>query len=221
MTNESRFNFDETFEVLTGEEPNQKCFTVHRQPFTERSKFLEAATSSRWASGTNKPVDLTEHEPEVFTSYMQCVYHGSVTVPELHRYAGLGCLEDLITLYLLADKLNDFITTNLVADEIIRMSEEVQRVPNSTCVTLAFESTVVASPLRRLCRDYYAHEATVGVLERMKEGVYPFHFVKHVLLEVDRLVRKKAPNDGCARVNCVNREKCYYHQHDDEHPKCS
>lgn len=218
MTNESRFNFDETFEVLTGEKPNQKCFTVHRQPFIERSKFLEAATSSRWASSTKKPVDLTDHEPEAFASYMQCVYHGSVVVPELPKHAGRFCLEGLVTLYLLADKLNDFITTNLVTDEIIRMSEELREIPNMACVTLAFNSTVVGSPLRRLCRDYYAHEAAVGVLESIEEGMLPFNFVKFVLLEMERLARSKV---GCMRLKCVNREECHYHQHDDEHPKCS
>src|SRR4051812_24238625 len=50
MTDGRRFNYKETFKVLTGEKPDQECFTVHRQPFIERSKFLEAATSSRWTS---------------------------------------------------------------------------------------------------------------------------------------------------------------------------
>jgi hypothetical protein len=132
---------------------------------------LEAASSARWTSGT-KPVDLTEHEPEVFETYIQCVYYGTVTSPELPSCKGDDSFKGLITLYLLADKLNDIITTNLVADEIIRTSEDLRKVPNSLCVTLAFDSTVAGSPLRKLCRDYYAHEAAVGVLEGIEEGMF-------------------------------------------------
>jgi hypothetical protein len=186
---------------------------LHREPFARRSKFLKAASSDRWTSG--EPVDLTEHEPEVFASYMKCVYYGSVTVPELPGHVADNPFKGLITLYLLADKLNDAITANLVADEIIHMSEELDKIPNSVCVNLAFQSTVIGSPLRKLCRDYYAHEATVGVLEDIEGGSFPSRFVKHVLLECERLAKTSG------KVKCVNREKCYYHQHDHEHPKCS
>jgi hypothetical protein len=221
ITNRSRLNFDETFEVLTGEKPNQKCFTVHRQPFIERSKFLEAASSSRWTSGTRKPVDLTEHEPEVFASYMQCVYHGSVAVPKLPVYEEGKSLGGLIKLYLLADKLNDILTSNLVMDEIIHLSEEWRRIPCDDEVALAYRLTTTGNPLRSICRDYFVHEGTARLLETLEEGTLPFQFIKDVLLEFERLASSKAPYDKSNKVQCVNREKCHYHQHDDEHPKCA
>lgn len=146
---------------------------------------------------------------------MQCVYYGEVTVPELPKYAGGSCLEGLIVLYVLADKLNDVLTTNLVSDEIIRMSEALHKVPNSVCVTLALQSTVIGSPLRKLCRDYYAHEAAVGVLEGIEDGTFPSRFVKHVRLEGERLAHTSG------KVKCINRKRCCYHQHNDEHPPCS
>jgi hypothetical protein len=221
ITNRSRFNFNEIFEVLTGEKPNQKCFTVHRQPFTERSKFLEAATSSRWTSGTKKPVDVTEHAPEVFASYMQCIYHGSVSVPELPEYSDDNCLGGLIALYLLADQLNDVITANLVIDETMRASEEFRRLPHNSDLTLVYESTIAGNPLRKLCRDYYVYEARASLLEDFEEDVLPFQFVKDVLLEFENLASDNVPYFGRGKTKCVKRERCYYHRHDDEHPRCS
>ena len=215
----SRLDFKETFQVLTGQHPNQQCFTVHREFFTQRSKFLEAASSSRWKCGTGKPVDLTEHEPEVFASYMQCVYLGSVTVPDLPVYTEDRPLERLITLYLLSDTLNDTTTSNLVMDEIIRMSEELRHIPYPPCVDLAYRSTVAGSPLRKLCRDYYIHEAQDDALEEIYEGLLPFEFLKDVIQEFRRLADQGALYYG--RRRSINMEKCHYHLHDDEHPRCS
>lgn len=132
-----------------------------------------------------------------------------------------GPLGDLITLYLLADKLKDIITANLVISEIMRVSEEWRRVPNDDEVTLAYKSTTTGNPLRRMFRDYYIHEAWDILLEELEDGELPFQFVKDVLLEYKRLAKSQTPHDEQNKVKCVDREKCYYHQHDGEHPRCS
>ena len=124
-------------------------------------------------------------------------------------------------MYLLADKLNDVLTSNLVMDEIVQKSEEWQRIPSEDEVALAYSSTVKGNPLRTICRDYYVHESSTAMLENFQEDTVPFQFVKDVLLEFEILEKNKAPHDGESKVKCVNREKCHYHQHDDEHPKCS
>lgn len=46
-----------------------------------RSKFLRAARSSQWKTDPTKPTDLTDHDPEVFPIYLQCVYTGKVVTP--------------------------------------------------------------------------------------------------------------------------------------------
>ena len=150
---------------------------------------------------------------------MQCVYLGSVTVPALPEDYD-GDFGGLFALYLLADKLNDAITSNLVIDGILRMSEEVRRVPNGVAITQAYGSTVAGSSLRKLCRDYYVYEATTEVLENMHEDSFPFQFSQDVMLEFARLARNKTPYDGRVKVKCFDRGRCYYHRHDDEHPKC-
>jgi hypothetical protein len=218
--NGSRFNFKDTFEVLTGKGPNEQRFTVHRELFTRRSSFTEAASSSRWNSGNTKPVDLTEHEPEVFASYMQCVYLGSVTEPEVPELVDGYYFGALIALYLLADKLQDIITMNLVVDEILRVSGELLKLPCEFELTMVYESTVAGNPLRKLCRDYYVYEAPPASLETIHEGAFPLQFLQDVVLEFERLAYDDEPNGRRDKVDCVDREKCYYDQHDDEHPKC-
>jgi hypothetical protein len=142
-------------------------------------------------------------------------------MPELPKYAqDNGSLRPLVRLYLLADKLNDIITTNLVMDEIIRLSDELLRVPCSKFVTLAYTSTVVGSPLRKVCRDYYVHEVVDWVLEVSDEGEFPFEFLKDVLVEFRRISSHNTLDVERRKIFCVDREKCYYHQHDNEHPKC-
>lgn len=207
-------------EVLIGEEPNKQRFTVHKDLFTRHSKFLEAATSFHWTLGIKKPVDLVGYEPEVFASYMQCVYLGSVMVPALPRYNGKNTLEGLIVLYLLADKLNDITSANLIIDQIIRHSEVEKILPSWTAVTLAYESTVAGSPLPKLCRDYSVHEEKSSQLGRIQEGTAPFDFLKDVMLELHGFASHKGPLEQSRKVKCVKREKCYYHQHDEEHSKC-
>ena len=82
---------------------------------------------------------------------------------------------------------------------------------------MSYRFTVPGSPLRKLCRDYYVYEAERSILKRIQEGVVPFQFLQDLVLEFERLRYDAVAEEG---TECANREKCYYHQHDDEHPKC-
>lgn len=141
-------------------------------------------------------------------------------MPEIPGYSDKDSLAALIVLYLLADKLNDVPTTNLVMDEIIMLSGEVPNLPCSDSVTLAYNSTGARSPLCKLCRDYYVNEAKRAHLGRIHQGRFPFQFLQDVVLEFASLATGDGPDDQRTYVNCVDREKCYYHQHDDQHPRC-
>lgn len=141
-------------------------------------------------------------------------------MPEIPGYSDKDSLAALIVLYLLADKLNDVPTTNLVMDEIIMLSEEVLDLPCSDSVTLAYNSTAAGSPLRKLCRDYYVNEAERVDLERIHQGRFPFQFLQDVVLEFESLASGDGRDGQHTYANCVDREKCYYHQHDDQHPRC-
>ncbi|TLD06833.1 hypothetical protein E2P81_ATG10233 [Venturia nashicola] len=71
-----KYDLTKTFEVLVGKEPNQQRFTVHSGPAIERSEFFNAARSSRWTEPT-KPTILDDHDPEIFSAYLHCLYFGA------------------------------------------------------------------------------------------------------------------------------------------------
>lgn len=56
-----------------------------------------------------------------------------MTLPGLPKYTDKNPLGGLITLYLLADKLNDSVTANLVVDEIIRIADQSKSIPIAPC----------------------------------------------------------------------------------------
>jgi hypothetical protein len=95
--------------------------------------------------------------------------------------------DDVVMLYLLADKLNDTATANLVVDDMIRASEELRVTPCERDVALVYESTVAGSHLRKLCRDYYVNEVLTIDMEDIHKGRLPFRFLQGVILEFARL----------------------------------
>jgi hypothetical protein len=179
-------------------------------------------TSSEVDGGKVKTVTVWEENAVL----IECLVDVTIWFQD-PKYVESSPLGGLFTLYLLADKFNDATTANLVMDEIIRMSEQLQYVPCSTWVTLAYGSTVAGSPLRKLCRDYYILEATDKILEQAHEGMFPFQFLKDVLLIFRRPADHTAqhcddciPSSNVRTVNMDTMEKCHYHSHDDEHPRC-
>jgi hypothetical protein len=74
-----RYDLSKTFTILVGKEPlhQQQLFTAHTNVLTHRSEFFRAARSSQWLSDPAKPVDLGDHDPEVFSDYLECVYFGT------------------------------------------------------------------------------------------------------------------------------------------------
>lgn len=163
----NRIEFDETFIVLVGTEDNQKRFTVYRDVLTQRSGLFKAARSARWATDPSKPVSLEDDDPEVFSTYLHCVYFNEVVLPkasDLHPFEICEQevhqdFEALVSTYVLADKLRDPITANIVTDEILRVCHETHRIPSAKAVTIAYESTTKEDVLRLLLRDIFTQHS--------------------------------------------------------------
>lgn len=77
-----RHDFSSTFDILVGQLPgNVQRFTVHTDVLTRRSRFFAAARKHEWIAGEEaKPVDLSDEDPEVFQTYLNCVYIGPETL---------------------------------------------------------------------------------------------------------------------------------------------
>ena len=79
-----------------------------------------------------------------------------------------------VELYLLADKLQDLTTANLVADQILLVSEQTNKSPDYAEIAHAYSHTTPGHPLRRLMRDFriqYGGVNARGVPKLTGEGM--------------------------------------------------
>ena len=228
----SRYDLHSTFDVLVGSE----TFSLHTSVFTERSEFFRAARKPEWLAGNPKKlVDPEEDDTEVFSTYINCVYFGSeilkdlsdewTSSPESDRVAKARTgLRSLLQIYLLADKLQDLATANMVIDELVCFSDFVWQTPNQGDFSFVYRHTPQNSPLRKLMRDYFLHEQNTSKAEKCVQHLNR-GLVDDIMLEVLRIKRtdKHSTVDTALKRSAkskTDKDKCHYHQHDDKHPRC-
>ena len=225
------FCFTEEVEVLVG--PEKKRFTPHKEILCARSTFFKAACSERW--NDSKPIELPEDDPDTFDIYLYCVYKDTVDVgdlltarpgegeydPGVRMLSRFGCR--LVATYLLADKLGDVVTANLVVDRIIRLRIEENMLPGIQAALIVAQATHTASPLRRLLIDFYVHVASRDATKLLcgREEV-PRTFICEIMDEMKRLVLgdMKKPIEQVLDPHFQSINKCRYHQHDEKHKIC-
>ena len=224
-----RLSFTDYIEVFVGEE--KRSFAVHKNIICAHSPFFEAACSQRWATATPNPIALPEDDPEVFDIYLNCVYKNCVDVGNLedplpseeHYHECSRVYLRLAKTYLLADKLQDVATTNLVMDEIIRYRTSRLSIPPRGVTAFIAGHTLVESPLRRFFVDLYVHQASLGAIQAaFGTDRLPQSFMFSVLEEKTRL-DKENREKTIKSVFCsyhVDKPRCRYHQHDERHPRC-
>ena len=208
---------------------------MHTAVFTERSGFFRASRKPEWLAGdSKKPVDLKDEEPEVFNTYINCVYFGqnalkhyedgikSSPASESQAAASAG-FRALIQVYLLADKLQDPTTATIAIDEIIQFSDAADLVPNGM-YSLVYSHTPRNCPLRTLMRDFWIYELDPSTKEPLE--VLPRELMEDIMTE---FLRVKDKHEGSTVREAFRRtlsadtkkDKCRYHQHDDKHPRCA
>ena len=137
----------------------------------------------------------------------------------------------LTKLYLLADKLQDTTTANVVMDKMEQFYKYQCVHPGNLPVSTAYQFTVEESPLRKLLRDIWLYDTNLVSIKQFQQNEFPSEFL-HDVLELYMSIKKSGPekldsfyditaNDGSLnKDNCAIPVRCRYHQHDDEHPFC-
>lgn len=134
------------------------------------------------------------------------------------------CFRILIDLYLLADRLRDLKTANLVMDELVRFGNEGESYSDEI-IRRVYGSTVHGNPLRKLMRDDCVYETdSVNYMRLHVEGGHP-DFARDVMVEFLRLRDHNATRkvENVYSLHDNHRalvDKCHYHQHDKDHPRC-
>ncbi|KAK5124927.1 hypothetical protein LTR85_001117 [Meristemomyces frigidus] len=230
-TKKVKYNFLETIVVLVGQD--KTAFTVHKDIICERSPFFRAACAARWQdSDAERDVKLIDDDPEVFTLYLQCVYRESATVDLAEAKVEVAtkhnvdeCPESdavfaiLAEAYILADKLGDTRSCNLIIDEYISCSDQLGCIPTTVDIMPVYENTPSGSPLRALTVDYYLFEAPLSTVVKTA-ATLPAAFLSEFIIADANL---KNPSKGETVEDVYGKvvsemAQCCYHKHDDDNP---
>jgi hypothetical protein len=233
--------------VLVGSGPAETHFSVHLYIITKRSGFFRAARSERWTTDKSKPADLHDYDPRTFDHYLHCLYHNAVPkalpLPEskpapskvtkgdhdiwkewlkqeaVRQTAITSRYMELVRLYVVADRLADPTTANIVIDAIRRFSHSSCMNPNASVINFTFRSTTDNDGLRMLFADFYVYDDVA-----LPNGDLPKEFLRMV---VDSFLAAKqetditVSHDHCKFFNKVNGSQgwaynSYYQQVDVE-----
>lgn len=165
---------------------------------------------------------LPDDNPELFSAYVGAVYTNNLpkcktektdNSEERHKVFKMP-----VDMYILADKLQDVRTSNLVIDSLIKISKEVDLIPTTDSIThLVYEKTPPGSTLRQLLVDFMVYQADPSIdVDNM-----PFEMMAEIFREA-RGVHLKAvrANNTWDLEDCAcSRPRCYYHVHDEENPE--
>nr|OQO21010.1 hypothetical protein B0A51_12874 [Rachicladosporium sp. CCFEE 5018] len=213
-TVQRELHYQRTFQVAVGAAPESKIYTLHEDIFLPRSTFLRAARSQDWAT-SETITDLTDEKPMVFEAYLHCVYRDEVNA----NYKSNGTHQPLFELYVLADKLGDAKTANVIIDEIVARSDDID-ISTANEARYVYTHSIAGRPLRKLLIDLLVHEWN-------GEAGRSFHFPKALLLDVMRefaRIKIKCADEAVGTAFTVTLQEQNdgkYHQHDDEYPAAS
>ena len=73
----------------------------------------------------------------------------------------------LVQTYILADKLGDILTTNMIIARIMGLSDIKVELPGPDATRIVSTRTTPETPLRKLFIDYYVHESGMKSLRKI------------------------------------------------------
>jgi len=124
----------------------------------------------------------------------------------------------LARIHILADKLGDPTTANLVIDEFVNCaSYETTYNPSDKVVNLIYRSTVHGSPLRRLMRDIWVYQT--GDYSYLDYHAVHLHedFIRDIMVESLRTRLVCQLREGCEHKRFLSAktcaDPCHYHLH--------
>jgi hypothetical protein len=171
-----------------------------------------------------KPTNLEDDDPEVFANYVRGIYLNLIDVlPQDRENSDLG---SLIRLYVLADKLCDLKSANMVVDRLVCYSDETKSIPGAEEIELAYNSTASGSPLKAVFCDYFIHESGSGFFNDQDVSKIPREFYHDIAVRYLNIKSKKN-KDPSVNIEAAFFEKvsakprCIYHQHDSKVPLCT
>jgi len=222
-----------TFDVYVGDE----LFTLERTLFLRQSTFFREAVKKaedHLSKGEAlEPIDLHDEsyastaKPEDFAIYVEFFKSGDVAIP-----TDENTWVFLTRFWALCYQLGDFTAANRTMDAILDETKEKNITPdlNDVIEIYAFRGLHIDCPLKRLIVDFQIHEPDDLLTEPFNERPDRHYevfidFLQDVALEFRSLARSNQPrgrflgDDDLFKQRVSTRDKCRYHEHDDDHPE--
>lgn len=180
---------------------------------TETSDFFKAACrGTAWIESTSRIIKLPDVEHDVFNAYLLWVHRQEF--PTAHADDALELIDDLVRLWLLADRLSDERLCNAVIDAILVELNDSITTMNAFPPELAaqiWSATTPGRSLRRLVIDYYAKHVRVKFVKAEMAEYHP-DFTKDLMVKAMEIVE-----DDDHNICPSKRDPYFYHEYDPRH----
>ena len=187
----------------------------------KHSTFFRAACKGEFLEGKQKQVQLPETDVEIFPIYVQWMYSGEIVLLDTKDIENDtdGAKRNVLgtKLYILADRLGDTLLQNKVIDYLIDLMKSVSRGPTATAVSLAYEELLETATLRKFVLDVHVKLADAKWL-KAEERTLPREFIHDLALRWAAFARS---NSYMQWNGFGSFQKCQFHVHNDDVPKCS
>lgn len=173
--------------VVVGPHDASRTFFVHEKLVVERAPFFERALNGQWKESDDKLVELPDDDPDVFFLYLQLLYTTKLHTRSNEPNKTSREYKRLVKLYVLAEKLQDVQTRNIVIEAMIAKTRDEESFPPSS-IHLIYDGTPEGSPLRKLVVDLFTDFALPVDIQRIqrikaRERMPPQDFFLDLLLE--------------------------------------
>lgn len=130
---------------------------------------------------------------------------------------------NLARAYVLADKLQDPASANVIINNFINIYSKCPKSLTPAILMWIYQHTPPESPMRKLAQDATMYDALSCCFDMRREDEFPNALLLTIIRE-QKLLREKDSQKTLKEAYpygmVANRPKCYYHQHNDKHPKC-
>ncbi|KAF2122120.1 hypothetical protein BDV96DRAFT_594046 [Lophiotrema nucula] len=151
--------------LVVGGGDNQKRFSAHSSVLVARSDFFKKCLSGPWKEATDQVVTLPDDHPEVLYLYLQLLYSNCLPIKNPDEDADGKTGFEFITLsklYVLAEKLQDRKTKNIMIETMISKARGLKRFPGLEAIRIIYNGTAGPCPGRQLMVDMYTEKGSGG-----------------------------------------------------------
>ena len=169
----------------------QQDFVAHESFLTCRSEFFRRAVNGRWEESETRIVKLPEDSPKTFALYIDCAYTNQISSDSVERNPSKKAesntkentdliraeIWDLVHVYILAEKLLDGTTRNIVIETLFKLFHlrNTPFRPSGKMINKLYRNTPETSPLRCFLVDLSLNYAPVKL--RKKIDVLPKEYL--------------------------------------------